>query len=157
MWRLGPAQGCAMNRVRVGRQQLSVECTLCRSQLGRHTERPVPVGRFSSQYALTFDAAWRTKLEKSATHGFSSKNALICDAFLRTKPGNPASRPKIRPKKRPKEKRAPEKRPARTRARENQNPLGWSRVSGMGPCFTSCAMMCARKRLNSASCTSRNS
>jgi hypothetical protein len=40
VWRLGPAQGRAMNRVRVGRQQLSVDCALCRSQLGRHTERP---------------------------------------------------------------------------------------------------------------------
>lgn len=28
-----------MNRVRVGRQQLSVDRALCRSQLGRHTER----------------------------------------------------------------------------------------------------------------------
>jgi hypothetical protein len=27
-----------MNRVRVGRQQLSVDLALCRSQLGRHTE-----------------------------------------------------------------------------------------------------------------------
>ena len=60
MWRLGPVQPVPVNRVRVGRQQLSAESLLCRRSPNRHFQERMLLEHRKSEEIQCYFYTWHT-------------------------------------------------------------------------------------------------